>query len=174
MEKIKVWGLFLTLLTVGSGLLFVGPGAAETKPADWKKIDDNGNFEFSLPADMEIVPVQGKDSQVGEYHGKNLKLFYDFGIYSNEMCHSPDADKKSQYKEEKAEIDGKPAKIVTFYEPDREYESELPYAAAACFGGLGPADAPKFLTIYSYAKGEADQETSKQIFQSITFHDANA
>src|SRR5262245_15224013 len=73
---------------------------------DWKRVDVDGLFFLSLPADMKKQNVRGIDSSVGEYRNERMKVYFDYGIYSNDLESFSD---KPDYKEDLKQIGGRKA-----------------------------------------------------------------
>ena len=157
-----------SLLIVVSGLLCISPMASGTVPSDWKKVDAEGRFSFFLPPDMEEHPVKGIDSYVGEYRNSDVALSFDYGWWSDSFKYYPS---RPQYQEATVEIDGKAAKVITFFRS--EHDNPFPYVAAIHFAdvGTGPGEGGMItkLTLWADCKSPADQDIAKEIFSSIKF-----
>jgi hypothetical protein len=115
----------------------------------WQRIDA-GPFSFLAPADMTRTPGRGIDSLVAEYENQDCRLSVDYGIYSNslrELAGGP------EFVEEETEIDGRPARLVSYVEPSPAGSAgtgesagpheaisaeDFPYRSAIHFADLGP------------------------------------
>jgi len=156
--------LFLVMLSYGLlSAAYASPGVV---PGNWKTIDAERFFSFSLPMDMEMREVQGKDSYVGKYQSDSIHLSFDYGLYSDPLRYSS----MPEYQETLTEIDGKSAKIVSFH---RVEEAEgMAYAAAVNFSDVSSSETGFTglrLTVWINCKGRDDLEVAEMIFRSIRF-----
>ncbi len=148
-----------------------GAKATEPVPPDWKRIDAEGKFTFLVPPDMEAEAVEGTDSYVGQYRGNSLRLGFDYGQWSDDLCNAQYTAQKPQYAEVTTQIGGQQARLVTFYEPAPKMDYEFPYIAVVCFPDVGTEGlgGKITLTMWANGKGRAEQQTAEKIFQSIQF-----
>jgi hypothetical protein len=56
----------------------------QTNP-DGSIVIDTGPFDVTLPPGWDYTPRQGIDSHVGEFNGKGVKIFFDYGWYSGNL-----------------------------------------------------------------------------------------
>ncbi|WP_310821131.1 hypothetical protein [Stratiformator vulcanicus] len=116
-------------------------------PEDWQKHDAGGKFSFHAPPDLKEQPVQGIDSFVGRYNGKEMTLSFDYGWYSNAL----DGE---GYEGKWTKIDGRRAWIA---------------AKGETIGVHFPkVEGMIRLTMFVQRTG-ADADTVKTIFKSIRF-----
>ena len=169
----RLLALVLMVIVVGEPLS--GSSAVEQSvSSDWKSVDAKGEFSFSLPKDMEPHPIQGQDSYVGEYRSSTTLLNFDYGWYPIDLCDAKYSGAKPQFEQAATAIDGRRARVMTFHDPNRKYDAEFPYVAAVCFDDLGTELGQKVtLSMWTYCKGNAEQEISKKIFYSIKFPRVN-
>ena len=152
-----------------------GANATEPLPQDWKRIDAEGKFTFSVPPDMEAEVAQGTDSYVGQYRGNSLRLYFDYGWWPGNFCDARYTAQKPQHTDVTTQIGGQTARLVTFYEPAPKMDHEFPYVAVVCFAELGTEEITEeirqkiTLTMWANGKGRAEQQTAEKIFRSIQF-----
>jgi len=138
------------------------PGPPTLKPG-WKPIDAGGRFSFHLPEDMQPQNVHGIDSYVGEYRNKNLRVTFDYGLYSNSL----DAlASQPEYKEFNRVIGGRKAKIVYYRATDAA--AEYKYYAAVYFPAA-PSNRASNLNLSAEFNDKNEWETAQTIFESIRF-----
>ena len=93
-------------------------------PDGWVRVDDPRGVSFAAPRGVRGGPVQGIDSEVGEYAAGDLRISYDLGLYSSWLCEDPVTSR------ERRTINGRPARVITAHDPGA---TERPYSAAAYF-----------------------------------------
>lgn len=77
---------------------------------DGSIVIDTGPFDVTLPPGWDYTPLQGIDSHVGEFNGKGIKIFFDYGWYSGNL----DAyENNPLYAFSHETIDGREAVVVT-------------------------------------------------------------
>jgi hypothetical protein len=129
-------------------------------PPDWVKVDAR-YFEFFAPRDLESVPVEGIDSFVGEYVGNSMVLGFDYGAYSDPLNH----ESSKQFVANEEFIDGKRAKVVSYYNPGSGHRFD--YVIAVHFPDTGERGTK--LTVYITCKTPEDSEAAKTILETIRF-----
>jgi len=139
-----------------------------TKPGPgWRRVDADGLFFLSLPADMKKQIVRGIDSSVGEYRNGRVVVSYDYGIYSNPLETFSD---KPEYKENLKDIGGKKAKIVFF--SNTSAASKYKYYSAVHFPEVEKSRFENMnikLTLSVEFNEESDESIAPAIFESIAF-----
>jgi hypothetical protein len=116
---------------------------------------------------MEMFPVQGIDSYVGEYRNSECILHFDYGRYSENFSR---AQKQPDYQQEAITIDGRAAVLLTA--TDLEQRDGLAFLAAVAFKDVGTgrsSPGPTRLTMWADCATGEGQQTAVQIFQSIAF-----
>ncbi len=129
-------------------------------PPGWTRVTIAGKFSIALPPNLTARPQTGLDSLAGEFTSPGIELRYDYGKFADRLSYAT----KPEYHEESLEVSGRPARLVTFTDPDPA--SDRPYVAAIHFADLKDGDR---LTLYVRARTPADIATAKEIFQSIEF-----
>ncbi|MFN8439607.1 MAG: hypothetical protein U0175_02500 [Caldilineaceae bacterium] len=132
----------------------------------WYRVNVPDRFSFYLPPGMQMIPVMGVDSIVGQYNSDTLELSFDYGWYSGSVS-MPD---KPEYKEVWTEIDHAQAQVVTFH--DAGSGQHFKYVAAIYFPQPRPeTESTKGdkLNIWVFCKTPNEQEVALQIFQTIKF-----
>ena len=128
----------------------------------WDLINADGKLKFYLPHNMQKQDIYGIDSYVEEYRNKNMRVYFDYGIYSDPL---DGYSMELEYKEIKEVISGREAKIVLF--KATSFVSEYTYFAGVHFAAV-KEDGSK-LTMMVEFNDEKDHETAKIIFRSIYF-----
>jgi hypothetical protein len=148
----------------------------------WQRIDA-GPFSFQAPADMTRTSLRGIDSYVAGYENERCRLSFDYGVYSDPLRSYGD---KPEFEEQMTEIDGRPARIITYVEPapfygfpfemfSRTGPVDVPYRAAVNFADLGPGIGPPGparrtgLTMAVGCVTRADRDAAMAILSSIIF-----
>jgi hypothetical protein len=126
----------------------------------WAQVDGRA-FAFRVPPDMKAVPVQGIDSEVGEYRGDSISLSFDHGLFSDPM----DYRKQADYISHEERINGRKARIVSYYSPGREHPFD--FAIGVHFPNVNGKNVR--LTVYARCKTKDDYETARTIFRTIRF-----
>ncbi len=75
---------------------------------------DLGGFSLQLPATV-VQQAGGIDSKAGRLHGDGLLIDYDLGLYSDPLLNR---DGVSGYEEKPVLVDGRPARLVRWRQPD--------------------------------------------------------
>lgn len=145
--------------------------APESRPAEigrgWKRVDAGASFSFWLPEDMQQQRATGIDSLVGEYRSPNMRITFDYGLYSNPLTSYSNS---SGCEEDTTTISGRDARIVECKKArsDSTYE----YFAAIHFSEVHPAaegGGSVKLTMEAEFNQEGDLETARKILESIAF-----
>jgi hypothetical protein len=124
-------------------------------------------FSFSAPADLQAVAVRGIDSNVGRYTNATVEITPDYGWYSDPLTiYNKD---KAGYQEERREVDGKPAVIVTFSDPVAG--RRLAHCAGIHFPKVG--DGRLKLTVFASCADTNQFPALKALFKSIRFEKGN-
>ena len=132
----------------------LGPG--------WDIINADDKFRFYIPQNMQKQDTHGIDSYVEEYRNKNMRVSFDYGIYSDPL----DAySMEPEYQEIKEVISGREVKIV-YFKPT-SFASEYKYYAGVHFPTVQEGGSK--LTMVVEFNDEKDWETAKTIFRSIYF-----
>jgi hypothetical protein len=154
-------GLVVGSFTTTSSTVAAGDG--------WRRVDE-GVFSFSLPPDMERVPVQGIDSRVGQFRGPLCTLSFDYGFYSTSF---PETARQPDYRESTTAIDGRAARILTATYADRA--DGLRYFAGLAIADVGVPARPPFgptkLSMSVSCSAPEGQEIAVRIFDSLAFPD---
>ena len=159
----------MLLLLVTGCLNWLGVAAMAQTPEPptlkpgWKPIDAGGRFSFHLPEDMQPQNVHGIDSYVGEYRNKNLRVTFDYGLYSNSL---DTLSSQPEYKEFNRVIGGRKAKIVYYRATDAA--AEYKYYAAVYFPAA-PSHRASNLNLSAEFNDKHEWETAQTIFESIRF-----
>jgi len=143
---ILIWGIAILL------------GAAAPNQAGWKKIE-NRSFSFSVPSSFRKTETRGIDSFVQEYVTDNIKLSFDYGIYSNNFDDWPKDTKFDNIK-----VNGKNARIGTV---THEFQKGFPYSIQIHIkldGGIA-------LSMFVACKSEKEEALARQIFDTISFNE---
>jgi hypothetical protein len=130
-------------------------------PDGWRRVEAGGRFVFSIPPDMQPQAVQGIDSYVGQYRSDGCELGFSYGRYADSLNY----EDKPEYTEERSEIGGKEAKVVTFYDPNRGDGRAA--VAAVNFPDLGRGRTR--LTMHLACRTRSERDTAKRVFQTISF-----
>ena len=148
-----------------------GANATEPLPQDWKRIDAKGKFTFFVPPDMEAEAVQGTDSYVGQYRSNSMRLYFDYGWWSVDLCDARYTEQKPEHTDVPTQIGGQRARLLTFSEPHPKMDQEFSYVTVVCFADLGTEEPGQkiLLTMWANGKGRAEQQIAAKIFQSIQF-----
>lgn len=144
------------------------PPSEIAPPEDWRKVELK-DFSFYIPPDLIERKVRGTDSEVWLFRSKRISLTIDYGAYAGE-CASLD---RPGYREEKAAVDGRAAKICAYRRSD-EYDATYPekdreYFAAISFLDVWGGDSGARLKFDAACVDSSTQETAKRIFQTIRF-----
>lgn len=131
---------------------------------EWQEFDAFGRFRFRTPNDVKQRPAPGIDSLVGSFQGRAIRLSFDYGLYSDSLRDSS-YSRYPQYQEGDIEIDGKKARMITFY--SSEINKEYPYVAAIHFPVTEERGAR--LTMMAFGKTESDLHVARKVFESIRF-----
>ena len=101
---------FQTPLLLLAAALVLGCDASVSPPRpappEWQTVSAGKAFTFRAPTDLKPVPVQGKDSFVGNYASPTLEVTFDYGWYSDPMD-------REGYASRAVQVDGKSARLVT-------------------------------------------------------------
>lgn len=159
-SKKVLWSILVLLIFCGCLSSF----SFRSAPLGWKRFQEGDKFSFSAPKNLESQETHGIDSFAGQYNSPDLKLQFDYGMYSDPLENtSPD-----DFKAEKAMIGGHEARIVTFRSAG--LEPEFSYWAGVHFPDLG--DRVKLTMLVRSAKAQG-QKKAKIIFHSIRFNSSS-
>ena len=128
-------------------------------PSDWQAIDAT-SFTLSLPPGWQFNRLQGIDSYVGEFVGDNMKLHFDYGMYSNPLAYENDPN----YIITHETIDNQDAKIV-------RPKAGLNGTTGIYFADLG--DNRTSLEMSGEDLTVEQQETTLRIFRTLKFSKEN-
>ena len=129
---------------------------ATAAEAGWKKIE-HGSFSFSVPSTFKKTDAHGVDSFVEEYVDDNIKLSFDYGIFSNNF-----GDWPKDTKFEDVKVGGKAARLGTVA---HEFHPGFPYA---CQIRINLKDGVA-LSMFAACKSEKDLALARKILESIEF-----
>jgi len=129
---------------------------------NWAKVEVSKFFSFSIPPELKEIKVKGKDSMVGRFESKTVRLSYDYGWYSDSLKHYTE---REGYRATEAMVDGKKAKIVTFQQ--KTEDAALGHIAAIHFPKL--PNTQSRLTIFARCAGEKELDLAKKIFGTVKF-----
>lgn len=150
-------GFRMTISRATKYLLLLFATASFVSSQDiWKKIE-NQSFSFSIPLSLSKTEARGKDSFVQEYASDDLRIIFDFGIYSNDFS---DWSKDTSF--EKVEINGRSARIGTVKHEIRE---GYPYSAQIYV----KTDRYTALSIFAACKSEKEVLLAKRVFRTLKF-----
>lgn len=139
----------------------------QNKSADWKNVSACG-LSFSLPSDIKEEKVQGIDSCVHRYRGKNSLLILDAIMYVN-----IDGSRKDEYAGKRdfnwmeTKIDRQKAEIISCYDAVNTEARRFNYVAVLYVPRM-PKDQGN-LTIWTYSKSPEEREKAIKIFESVRF-----
>jgi uncharacterized protein YcfL len=128
----------------------------------WDIINADDKFIFYIPQNMQKQDSQGIDSYVEEYRNENMRVSFDYGIYSDPL---DGYSMEPEYKEMKEVISGREAKIV-YFKP-ASFASGYKYYAGVHFPDVEEGGIK--LTMMAEFNDETDWGTAKTIFGSIYF-----
>lgn len=131
-----------------------------------------------VPPDLVPQTVQGTDSYLGAYRGPGLSVDFDYGWYANYSSYPPFSNEPSSkpgYEEVNAQIDGREARILKFFDPDAQANGQW---LAALFVtvkveqeevGARDHQVPVHLSMWARGASRTEQDTAVTIFNSIQF-----
>ena len=124
-----------------------------------KRIDAT-YFTFDIPVEMVKTQVKGIDSHVGQYESSQIRLGFDYGSYADPL----EYDKRlPQYQASEVKVDGRKARIVSFYQAEGWF-------TAIHFPKAGPALGEQTkLTMHASCKTAKELHVARNIFTSIRF-----
>ncbi len=116
---------------------------------------------FSSPVELTPASAQGYDTAVGEWHGEDLQVRTDYGLFADQLTGYQKRSNRQTFEEP---IDGLPARGVAFDEADGTRFT------AVHFHDLGPLGAaPKKLTFVVISSGSRTADEALRIVKSIRF-----
>lgn len=129
---------------------------------DWKEVDFEGKFKFSVPVSVSAAEEQGIDSSIGLWKGKGIMVRVDYGLYSDPLTSYTD---RANYSVRDDEIDGQAARMILFDDIDGRH------FVAGHFGELpvGSGSKPRRLTVVVEASQEVGKVIPIKIIESIRF-----
>jgi hypothetical protein len=110
---------------------------------------------------MKPGQMGGYDSLVGRYRSQSIALTYDYGAYSDSLNYSD----HSSFTEKTETIDGKNAKVASFY--SAAFGQSSPHVIAVHFPMVSGKETK--LTISAACRATNDFETAIIIFRTIKF-----
>lgn len=128
----------------------------------WDIINADGKFIFYIPQNMQKRDTHGIDSYVEEYRNKNMRVSFDYGLYSDPL---DGYSMEPEYREIKEVISGREVKII-YFKPT-SFASEYKYYAGVHFPAVKEGGSK--LTMLVEFNDEKDYEAAKTIFRSISF-----
>ena len=81
----------------------------------WKEVNMEGQFEFSLPANLSEAREQGIDSNVARWEGEGITVRVDYGMFSDPLTSYAG---RPNYHISSETINGHAARVVGFDEGD--------------------------------------------------------
>ena len=154
---IPAFALFAVQAGAASSLLRV--------PADWIEVSAGSTFSLMAPAGTKYRPAKGIDSMIGTFVTPGFEMSFDYGGYSDPL--NAEAGDKG-YTARDLPINGKVAKLVTAYSPQRS--PDRPYFIGVHFSDLEKSAIGSIkLTISSNLKNKNDYATLETIFRTIRF-----
>jgi hypothetical protein len=163
--KTKI-ALFLLLVLILPGCKSISQNTTNTEASKlrqgWDRINANDQFIFYLPQNMPKQDTHGIDSHVEEYRNKNMRVSFDYGIYSDPL---DGYSMEPEYKEIKEVISGREVKIV-YFKPT-SFASEYKYFAGVHFPYVEESGIK--LTMIAEFNDEKDWEIAQTIFRWIYF-----
>jgi hypothetical protein len=129
---------------------------------NWKEVNFEGKFKFSLPTSLSEADEQGIDSSVALWEGKGITVQVDYGLFSDPLTSYAD---RPNYNLSNEDISGHAARIVWF---DQNDGSHLVAAHIHDLVERGHANARK-LTIVVETSQEVGSEIAEKIIRSIRF-----
>lgn len=156
--------LLLVLILLGCKSISQNTTKAEVSKLrqGWDVINADGKFRFYIPQNMQKQDIHSIDSYVEEYRSKNMKVSFDYGIYSDPL---DGYSMELELKEVKEVISDRKAKIVYF--KSTSFASEYKYFAGVHFPTVG--EGRNKLTMVVEFNDEKGHETAQTIFGSIYF-----
>lgn len=129
---------------------------------NWKQVNFEGIFTFSLPAALSEVPMQSIDSNTASWAGEGITVRIDFGLFSDPLTSFTG---HPGYNVSNEKIGSHTARIIRF---DREDKGHF---VAAHFHDLteGRDAPPKKLTIVIETSQETEVAIAEKIIRSIKF-----
>ncbi len=135
--------------------------AGMSSDRQWHEITVGNLLVFSSPVELTPASTQGIDSAVGEWHGDDLLVRTDYGLFADQLTGYQKRANRQAFEEA---IDGQPARVVAFDEPDGSRFT------AAHFHDLGRLGAgPKKLTFVVISRGSRSADEALRIIRSIRF-----
>jgi hypothetical protein len=142
-------------------LLMFGGVAADD--AAWKLVDA-GPFTLRAPRSM-VLTQGGTDSTAGSLAGEDLRLDYDFGLYSDPLRQG---ENSSGYESRDVAVDGFPARFVNFTLPGKWAPARsctgvhVPQVRRSALGWLR-------LTVLACADDPQDLKPARAILATLRF-----
>jgi hypothetical protein len=127
----------------------------------WHEIAVGQLLVFSSPVELTPASVQGIDSAVGEWHGDDLLVRTDYGLFVDPLTAYQNRSNRQAFEES---IDGQPARVVAFDQADGSRFTAVHFYD---LGRLGAA--PKKLTFAVISSGGRTGDEALRIIRSIRF-----
>ena len=153
--------LALVLILVANSAIFTLCNSPRPQQP-WQKIEFAEVLQFSAPGNLSRSDEKGIDSNVGSWTSDRISVQIDYGLFADPLT---SYDDQSNYRIDEEEIDGQPARIVSFNLKDGSH------FVAANFLDLTKwrPDDPRKLTFVVEASREIDIDTAMRIIRSISF-----
>ncbi len=117
---------------------------------------------FSSPVELTAASAQGYDTAVGEWHGEDLVVRTDYGLFADPLTGYQKRSNRQTFEES---IDGLPARGVAF---DEENGTRFTAVHFHDLGPLGAATKNK-LTFVVISSGSRTADEALRIVKSIRF-----
>jgi hypothetical protein len=135
-------------------------------PKNWKEVNFEDEFTFSVPVGVSEVDAQGIDSSIGVWKGEDVTIRVDYGLFSDPLT---SYSGRPNYEHLAEEIDGRAASIIGFDQSDGNRFVAVHFYDLA---ERGHAKLRK-LTMVVEASQKVGRELSLEIIRSIRFADPN-
>lgn len=126
----------------------------------WQQICPAQIFCFSHPADWKVQQVRMLDSTAGIIEGENIRLSYDYGMYSDNFSALSDAQRQPIV------IDGLDAELITGHDFIALYVAKVEH--------IEVMNADMALSMSVKFCGQKDKDLALQLFRSIRFKQQTA
>jgi hypothetical protein len=127
----------------------------------WHQIAVGQLLVFSSPVELSPASAQGIDSAVGEWHGTDLLVRTDYGLFADPLTGYQNRPNHQGFAES---IDGQPASVVAFDQDDGTR-----FTGAHFYDLRGVGAAPNKLTFVVISSGSRTAEEALRIIRSIRF-----
>jgi hypothetical protein len=154
------WSAVLTLAILMAMSACTVAENSSTTPDEWEIVEVGDIFSLAAPPGTLYHEGSGADSIVGTIAVQDLKLSFDYGVYSDPLNKD---DFYKNYELEETQIDGIAARIVTAYNTGNNSHLigvHFPNIKESLLGSVK-------LTIYSSLESEENYDMVEKIFRTI-------